>query len=364
MPRSALIPAAAAAMLAAFAPAPSLAEEAEAVLEEAAPEAPPAAVVVVEEEFVDELPAEDLMYWRLRGGGEIVGRMVKEGAGAVYVDVGPTIVPIPLNSIASTQSVADALRAGRESEMAQGSGVLDPERVRGFGSVRDADGRVLSRAEIVENAKKSVVVILNPRGGAGSGFVYDIDGRIVTNHHVIAGEQFHTVHVFRKGADEQWERIRFENAEVESYSSYYDIAILRIDPAQAEEKGVELVPLPVARPGALAVGDSVFAIGNPGLGMRLMEHTVSEGIVSSIGRNFEDILYVQTTAAINPGNSGGPLVSERGEVVGLVTLGAIFQEGLGFALVPELIHHFIANSRSFAYSDQSQNQGFRYLSPE
>jgi serine protease Do len=77
-----------------------------------------------------------------------------------------------------------------------------------------------------------------------------------------------------------------------------------------------------------------------------------------------DVMYVQTTAAVNPGNSGGPLINERGEVVGLVTLKAFLQEGIGFALPVALITHFIGSSEAYSYSEQAQNRGFRYLNPE
>jgi S1-C subfamily serine protease len=59
---------------------------------------------------------------------------------------------------------------------------------------------------------------------------------------------------------------------------------------------------------------------------------VSEGIVSASGRNFDDILYVQTTAGGKSGQQRGPLLDTQGNVVGVVTLKAIFQEGIAFAL--------------------------------
>ena len=78
-----------------------------------------------------------------------------------------------------------------------------------------------------------------------------------------------------------------------------DLALLKIDPEE---------PLPAVEIGdssTLAIGDWVFAIGNPfGLG-----HTVTAGIVSAKGRALGIGRYdnfIQTDAAINPGNSGGP----------------------------------------------------------
>lgn len=296
-------------------------------------------------------------YWRLEGDGELVGRLVKEIGDLVYIDIGPRILELPASSVRLSESLEEARARGEEAAMAGGTGVFD------ITTERTGAEASRTQAEVVEAAKMSVVSILNPRGSAGSGFILNDEGYVVTNHHVIAGEKYHTVNVFVPDG-EQWRREKFDNVEVESYSSYFDIALLKLDIDEVSDRGVDLVPLPVAPPRSVSVGDRVYAIGNPGLGRRLMEHTVSEGIVSSTARNFNDILYIQTTAAINPGNSGGPLINDRGQVIGLVTLGALFQEGLGFGLETELIHMFLKNSRSFAFSDQAQNEGFRYLSPE
>ncbi len=66
----------------------------------------------------------------------------------------------------------------------------------------------------------------------------------------------------------------------------------------------------------LKAGQWVVAIGSP-FGF---DHTVTQGIVSAVGRSLPNenyVPFIQTDVPINPGNSGGPLFNLNGEVVGI-----------------------------------------------
>ncbi len=206
-----------------------------------------------------------------------------------------------------------------------------------------AAGGGLSISQVYDRAASGVVQITStsgsgsdefgfPEPGAspaqalGSGFVLDKAGHIVTNYHVI------------EGADKI--EVSFSNqdtmtAKLVGSDPSTDLAVLRV---QASSRS--LTPLQLGDSDQVRVGDTVVAIGNP-FGL---DRTATAGIVSAVQRrtitapNGYPIDHViQTDAPINKGNSGGPLLSDRGEVIGVnsqISTGgeATGNVGIGFAV--------------------------------
>ena len=104
----------------------------------------------------------------------------------------------------------------------------------------------------------------------GSGFVVDDDGHILTNAHVVAGSEDVGVRF-----DEDDDLVQ---AEVRGVDPDTDLAVLKVDPGDAE-----LRPLPLGDSSKIQVGDPVVAIGNP-FGFT---RTVTTGIVSALQRQIE-----------------------------------------------------------------------------
>jgi S1-C subfamily serine protease len=161
-----------------------------------------------------------------------------------------------------------------------------------------------------------------PQRGQGSGFVLDKAGHVLTNYHVVEGAN--------RGVEVMLSNKRRYSAKVVGTDKVHDLALLQIDAPNLEA-------VTLADSSQLAVGQKVYAIGNP-FGL---SGTMTRGIISSIrsirgseGAPIEDA--IQTDAAINPGNSGGPLLNSRGEVIGINTMiasnGAEQSSGIGFAI--------------------------------
>ena len=67
------------------------------------------------------------------------------------------------------------------------------------------------------------------------------------------------------------------------------------------------------------LGQDVYTIGYPYGAQFGKTIKVTNGIVSALAGPHDDPNILQTTVSIQPGNSGGPLLTKKGEVVGIIT---------------------------------------------
>jgi putative serine protease PepD len=166
-------------------------------------------------------------------------------------------------------------------------------------------------ADLVAQVRPSVVRIdssaAGSLGGVGSGIILDKEGRILTNNHVINGANQIDV-TLSDGTS--------ASATLIGRDAGNDLAVIKADlPAD------KLTPAKLGDSDAVRVGEAVIAVGNP----FSIDGTVTEGIVSGLGRSLEGNggrplrQLIQADAAINPGNSGGGLFNSRGEVIGITT---------------------------------------------
>ncbi|MCI9010954.1 S1C family serine protease [uncultured Oscillibacter sp.] len=198
-------------------------------------------------------------------------------------------------------------------------------------SVSRTQGDPLTAQEVYRRLNPAVVTVqcLSGEGvSVGTGVIFSEDGYILTNHHVVRGgsecyvtlDSGYSMDVCFVAGDED-----------------SDLAVLKVPPGELMTVGA----LPFASFGdseQLVVGDPVYAIGAP----RRLRGTLTNGIISAIDRDIEvegrTMTLLQTNAALNSGNSGGPLISERGQVVGINVAKYMSDwnrdsvEGLGFAI--------------------------------
>jgi len=169
-------------------------------------------------------------------------------------------------------------------------------------------------SEVYKKIAPSIVLIRTNEGG-GSGFIVSANGLVLTALHVV--DSVSQVSIKTQNGTV------YKNVSLLAKDEDRDLALLKIDGSNfstANLSNEEISP-----------GDEIIVLGNP-LALEELEVTISTGILSGIRNLGKNTKVLQITAPISPGNSGGPVLSESGNVIGVVSFKITKGESLNFAI--------------------------------
>ena len=265
-------------------------------------------------------------------------------------------------------SLPDGKNNTAASEDVSGSGedvdeVVTDESPEAVGKTGSKDE--LTAKEVYRKVMESSVGILvynqsDSLASEGTGVLFkeSNDGKytyIVTCAHVISGNNGTLIAQLH---DEQQYK-----AEIVGYDNRTDIGVLKI-----EKSGLKLAE--IGDSSKLDVGDTVYAIGNPG-GVEFA-NSFTGGMVSALDRpvNSSSSGYtmecIQHTAAINPGNSGGALVNVFGQVIGINSMKIVDDEyeGMGFSVPSSVFVDIVNNIITYGYVANRPKLGITYVAAQ
>ncbi len=274
---------------------------------EVCPECPPIGEEPVKEQSEPQISRSEYAYnWR---SGESAAPTEKRKHASVAIPVLCVVCAVLAIALMATVGTLAFVLSGRET----------PANVNG------------SIADIVDMCYDHTVVIQTRRTNdqgekeypIGTGIVLTENGYIATNSHVIKAAENITVTTY-EGKTYSGKVIADDPAK--------DIALVKL----SLDEGESLKTARIGDYDDIRVGDRVFAIGTPY--SPSFAYTVSVGHVSHRERMMSTygggaVTMVQIDVPVNHGNSGGPLINERGEVIGIVTLKLNESyEGINFAI--------------------------------
>ena len=207
--------------------------------------------------------------------------------------------------------------ASRRVGGAERRATSDGRRATGDGRRATGDGRRATTSLTITGAPPPITTLgavrlatgnTAPAGGVltkeGSGtiFVVSAEGHAVTNHHVI------------DGCTELRIEAREGLAKRVTEDTVNDLALVQI-PGDAKSSAAIS-----ADPGKLRQGDDIVVFGFPLNAILSSGGNLTPGVVSALTGLGNNTNQIQITAPIQPGSSGSPVLTKKGEVVGVVSM--------------------------------------------
>ena len=198
--------------------------------------------------------------------------------------------------------------------------------------LKEAHKNNMTTQQIASKYMKSVVVISHAKE-FGSGSFISSTGHILTCAHVVPANA--KVNILYQTQGGNWKKIP---GKVLSIDRERDLCLLKCD---LESTPHVNLPTEVE----ISTGETVAVIGNPGIqGNKMLEHTMTKGIISNNKIVLGGLPYIQTSAAVSPGMSGGPMFDDKGNVIGVIVLKAIAKKSIAMAIPLQQIIEFINKS--------------------
>lgn len=203
--------------------------------------------------------------------------------------------------------------AGSDSGTWSGGGSMQSGEESWRGTMTAQEGATTaSDSESTGVVLISTVLAYEDAEAAGSGMALTSDGLILTNNHVVEGATEITVTLGTTGAT--------YTATLVGTDATNDVALLQLE-------GASNLATVTIDDDALAVGDTVTAVGNADGGGILM---AADGTVTELESSVTTSSYsttrsetldgmIEFTADVVSGDSGGALIDDEGEVIGMTT---------------------------------------------
>ncbi len=173
---------------------------------------------------------------------------------------------------------------------------------------------VVSEVDILASVVQVVSECRNGGSYSGSGTVFVDEFYVLTSNHVVSSDgDCSVVELFVETIERiDSAPVRTHSAEIFAIDEAADLAILKIAPIGSFAKALKPVKVSIKS----NIGDSIIAIGFPGIGGDSV--TVTSGEISGYA-NYEGIQWIKSSVSISGGNSGGGVFDSNGGLVGIPT---------------------------------------------